>query len=415
MSDDENGFFLKNKNNNNNNNINNFNNNSEINIESNNNIETFLNKKHLNDSIQPQLMDHQHYYNDVIRDAGETGRQASRIFFERTFNNWIKAILINKICNELGNSDEKNLSVLDLCCGRGGDLKKYFITNKVKLFVGSDLSEKLLQNAMERLKRIKEEKKNNWKLDTKCIFITEDLSSPQNRLLEKIDKQFYFDLVSCQFALHYHFQCEERIRAFLKNVTSRLCDGGYFFGTIIDDNVIVKKLRNPNYNGNIYKDKKYYFGNEFYRINFKNSHFNKKNGPYGIEYGFYLEDSIDKRDEKGNIESVGEYLIIFKEFIKLCQEFDLYLIENKNFTKFYKDNINIPTFKKMFNNMVKDLDSSTIKEQWEIIHLYQIFIFRKGKSYVEKNEQTPKYVPYLSKVKYKFKDFEPIFIKTSFD
>ena len=128
-----------------------------------------------------------------------------------------------------------------------------------------------------------------------------------------------------------------------------------------------------------------------------------------------MEDSIDKRDEKGNIESVGEYLIIFKEFIKLCQEFDLYLIENKNFTKFYQDNINVPTFKKMFNNMVKDLNSSTIKEQWEIIHLYQIFVFRKGKSFVEKNEHTPKYVPYLSKVKYKFKDFEPIFIKTSFD
>ena len=41
-----------------------------------------------------------------------------------------------------------------------------------------------------------------------------------------------FDLVSCQFALHYSFESKEKAHVALKNVSARLKTGGHFIGTI---------------------------------------------------------------------------------------------------------------------------------------------------------------------------------------
>lgn len=48
-------------------------------------------------------------------------RNHSKILFTRNFNNWVKMTSINDARREL--CDE--ISVLDLACGRGGDLNKY--------------------------------------------------------------------------------------------------------------------------------------------------------------------------------------------------------------------------------------------------------------------------------------------------
>ena len=304
-----------------------------------------------------------------------------------------------------------NLSVLELCCGKGGDLDKYFM-NRIKLFVGADISGELLENAKSRLEKIINEKYSN-NFQTKCIFIKEDLSSPGNKFLEKFDKKYYFDLVSCQFALHYHFESEQRLNAFLLNASSKLYEGGYFIGTIIEDNVIVKRLRNRKViKDNKYLNEKLTFGNEFYSVKFSQKRFNKKNGPYGIKYGFYLEDSIDNRDEEGNINYVEEYLIVFKEFVEVCKKYGLYLVEKKNFTNFYQDYIKEDLYKKLSAKMLKDVNNSNINKQWEIIQLYTVFAFRKGKPSISKNN---KYIPYLRKNNITFKDYEPVFNLGTFD
>ena len=149
-------------------------------------------------------------------------------------------------------------------------------------------------------------------------------------------------------------------------------------------------------------------------MKFSQKHFDKKNGPYGIKYGFYLEDSIDKRDEEGNIKYVEEYLIIFKEFIELCKKYDLYLVEKKNFTKFYEDYTKIEQFKRLSNKMLKNLDNKNIQQQWEIIQLYMVFVFRKGKDYDNKDNKN-KYIPYITKNNIQFKNFEPELNEGTFD
>jgi len=357
-----------------------------------------------------KFVSYKDYYSSGYRDPGKEGRKASRIIFLRSFNNWVKASMINKYCKKLG----KGVAVLELCCGKGGDLDKYFMNN-IKLFVGSDISKESLKNAMDRLEKIKNEKyKDNFRI--KCIFIKDDLSSPDNRFLEKINKNYYFDLVSCQFALHYHFQNEKRLNAFLTNVSSRLCEGGYFIGTIIEDNVIVKRLRNrKKIAENKYLKEKFTFGNEYYSVKFSQKHFDVKNGPFGIKYGFYLEDSIDNRDEEGKIKYVEEYLIVFNEFVKLCEKYDLYLVEKENFTKFYSDYVKIEQFKKLSERMLKDLNNVNIQQQWEIIQLYMVFAFRKGKEKENNSKEKNRYVPYFIKNKIEIKNYEPELNEGTFD
>ena len=370
----------------------------------------FLQKKHKLETKEKEnkFVKYKEYYESGYRDPGKEGTKASRIIFLRSFNNWVKASMINKYCRKLG----KGASVLELCCGKGGDLDKYFLNN-IKLFVGADISKESLSNAMSRLEKIKNEKyNNNFKI--KCIFIKEDLSSPENRFLEKIDKKYFFDLVSCQFALHYHFENEKRLNAFLTNVSNRLCQGGYFIGTIVEDNVIVKRLRNrKNISDNKYINEKFTFGNEYYSVKFSQKHFNEKDGPYGIKYGFYLEDSIDNRDEEGKIKYVEEYLIVFKEFVEICKKYDLYLEEKQNFTKFYNEYIKIEQYKRLSNKMLKDLNNVNIKQQWDIIQLYTMFAFRKGKEKINKDNN--KYISYLIKNKIEFVDYKPELNEGTFD
>ena len=52
-----------------------------------------------------------------------------------------------------------------------------------------------------------------------------------------------FDFVSCQFALHYSFESEQRARGLLSNVATRLKQHGYFVCTVPNAHWIVKRLR----------------------------------------------------------------------------------------------------------------------------------------------------------------------------
>lgn len=70
-----------------------------------------------------------------------------------------------------------------------------------------------------------------------------------------------FDLVSCQFALHYSFQSRERAEMAIHNIASHLKPGGKFIGTIPDANVLTKKLRNE-------PGSKMDFGNSVTRVKF---------------------------------------------------------------------------------------------------------------------------------------------------
>ena len=54
---------------------------------------------------------------------------------------------------------------------------------------------------------------------------------------------YEYDVVSCQFSLHYAFEKEESIRNLLANVAAMLKPGGAFIGTMPSANRLVYEFR----------------------------------------------------------------------------------------------------------------------------------------------------------------------------
>ena len=67
-----------------------------------------------------------------------------------------------------------------------------------------------------------------------------------SRDFPKEARKLRFDIVSCQFSIHYLFECEKKIRNFLTNASKQLRVGGYFIGTTTDSEVLISKLRKSN-------------------------------------------------------------------------------------------------------------------------------------------------------------------------
>jgi SAM-dependent methyltransferase len=158
----------------------------------------------------------------------------------------------NYIKNELI-AEYKSESVFDMACGKGGDLGKFFRNNFTRI-LGYDSSMDNIVNpfdgAYSRLDKLKSK--------IKTVFLTYDLSEviktsnfkdPNDKLIaqvlygEKDDitlHSYYemaknkFDLVSCQFAIHYFFENETKLDNFLTNVDMHIKPGGYFIGTCLD-------------------------------------------------------------------------------------------------------------------------------------------------------------------------------------
>ena len=104
-------------------------------------------------------------------------------------------------------------------------------------------------------------------------------------------------------------------------------------------------------------------------------------------------------------------MIIFDIFKKIAEEFDLHLVEKKNFHELYEENMQNNSFKSLFKNMVRDLNSPFKEQQWEITNLYIGFCFRKGK------EDGKRYTSFLNTIDHSklFKDYCPSLITDKFD
>lgn len=78
----------------------------------------------------------------------------------------------------------------------------------------------------------------------------------------RIREKIVFDVVSTQFAIHYMFESEQKLRGYLQNVSKRLVDGGVFIGTTIDSDRLVHKIREAG------SPKNLTIGNEYFSIMF---------------------------------------------------------------------------------------------------------------------------------------------------
>ena len=156
----------------------------------------------------------EHY--NKIQAVKPEARGQSRIINLRNFNNWLKGVLITEFCGRA-----RATTVLDLACGKGGDLPKWKRT-PIKKLVGIDIASLSIEEAKSRYELMAP------KFDASYHV----LDAFHKDWSEVIPEGQTFDVISCQFAYHYSFETEESAKHSLAMVGKYLKSGGYFFGTI---------------------------------------------------------------------------------------------------------------------------------------------------------------------------------------
>lgn len=249
----------------------------------------------------------QHY--NQRPDQGVQRRQESPIIKLRSFNNWVKFVLISRF-------SRRGCTVLDIGCGKGGDLFKWSRAG-CSGFIGIDIAEVSISQARERYEKVRH--KRFW-----ADFCVGDAFGERVENIVHPDA-FPVDIVSSQFCLHYAFENEDRVRMVLSNISRSLRRGGVFIGTIPNSDVINKHIRKL-------ESHELKWGNSIYSVEFDRAP--PRDGvfkpPFGHKYKFFLEDAV------GN---VPEYVVPFEAFRALAEEYHLELEFKKPFLRLFDEEL----------------------------------------------------------------------------
>ncbi|KAK5125005.1 hypothetical protein LTR85_001195 [Meristemomyces frigidus] len=206
------------------------------------------------------------HYNAVPERGREWRKTDSQIKGLRSLNNWIKSTLIQKFSRP-DVIPEHGLTVLDMACGKGGDLGKWEKAPLVPaLYVGCDIAEVSVDQAKQRHAETlrKNSGRHRRQMPMQAEFYVQDTfgrslaevpiirqvgfnpnAGPGGGIIQGGMMSGGFDVVSMMFALHYSFESEALARGMLKNVAGALKKGGRFLGVMPNSDVIsatVKKL-----------------------------------------------------------------------------------------------------------------------------------------------------------------------------
>ncbi|XP_042539617.1 mRNA cap guanine-N7 methyltransferase [Dipodomys spectabilis] len=252
------------------------------------------------------------HYNE-LQEVGLEKRSQSRIFYLRNFNNWIKSVLIGEFLEKVRQKKTRNITVLDLGCGKGGDLLKWR-KGRINKLICADIADISVKQCQQRYEDMKCRRDNEYIFNAE--FITADCS--KELLADKFrDPETSFDICSCQFACHYSFESSDQADTMLRNACERLSPGGYFIGTTPNSLELIRRLEASETES---------FGNEIYTVKFQ------KKGDYplfGCKYDFNLEGVVD----------VPEFLVYFPLLTEMAKKYNMKLVYKKTFLEFYEEKI----------------------------------------------------------------------------
>lgn len=334
----------------------------------------------------------------------------------RQFHNWIKSIIIYTYCHPMY-QNERQLSILDIACGRGGDIMKFYYS-KCLFYVGLDIDKEGLVSAVDgAISRYTQLRKTHPNFP-EMTFIQADAGAllnfeDQNRVLggmsnenRKAIERFFsddptkkvkFDRVNCQFAMHYFLKNDDIWRNFKQNLNMHLKPSGYLMITVFDAKRIM----------DLFKD-----GNDKYTVTYTNNKGEKK---ILFEIIKRYDDDRVKTIKTGNTidlhaawmfkegQYVSEYLVdkdfIISELLNDCDlelvDTDLfdnqYEIHREYFNTFAKYDENLET-RKFLLNVAKFYEYNEINGGcFKYTKLERYYIFRKldkPRSKVTKSQKT---------------------------
>ncbi|TQS33363.1 hypothetical protein Golomagni_06297 [Golovinomyces magnicellulatus] len=335
--------------------------------------------------------------NDVVRQhynaVPERGRQwrttDSKIKGLRVFNNWVKSCIIQRYSpdedhapgsREAGRSSGKELLVLDIGCGKGGDLNKWQqAPQPVQLYVGLDPADVSIEQARGRYRQLSSRGGRGGRgghgrhgppsrlFDAR--FHVKDCYGESIEDLEIIQQVGFdpspmnrrgFDVVSMMFSMHYAFENETNARNMLRNVAGALKKGGRFIGCIPNSDVLGERVRQFNAKLAAKKSNEEAkkadgettttppaaepeegeleegeaepsaeWGNSIYRVRFPGK--TPEDGifrpAFGWKYNFFLDEAV---------EEVPEYVVPWEAFRALADDFNLELQFQKTFSEIWE-------------------------------------------------------------------------------
>lgn len=257
----------------------------------------------------------EHY--NTLEEKGLDERSKSRIVHMRNFHNWIKSMLINEYLTKIKDSKKHHeaVRVMDMCCGKGGDLLKWKKAGITHL-ICTDIAAVSLEQCKSRYEDMK--LRSYRERHPSNIYTIEYIAGDSSRvsIRQKYkDVTMKLDLVSCQFAFHYSFETLQQAECMIRNAAECIQPGGYFIGTIPDANELVARAKKSGSNS---------FGNDVYQVTFDCD----VNKPplFGAKYNFHLDGVVD----------CPEFLVHFPTFVKLAKRYGLKLVKKEKFSEFYE-------------------------------------------------------------------------------
>ncbi|EEP76357.1 conserved hypothetical protein [Uncinocarpus reesii 1704] len=299
------------------------------------------------------------HYNAVPERGREWRKTDSKIKGLRSFNNWVKSTIIQKfspdeefLASNTGNGwtagsgeEEKRLIVLDVGCGKGGDLGKWQqAPQPIELYVGLDPAEVSINQARDRYNGMRNDRRRRrghplyhaefhpkdcfgeWLGDLSIIQRVgiDGNIGPNGSLMSSRWGGGGFDIVASMFTMHYAFESEEKARQMLQNVAGALKKGGRFLGVGPNSDVLSAKVAefhkkrketlaatgtedtNGKQEGKD-ADDALEWGNSIYRVRFPGE--TPEDGvfrpAFGWKYSYFMEEAV---------EEVPEYVVPWEAF-----------------------------------------------------------------------------------------------------
>lgn len=286
-------------------------------------------------------------------------------------NYWVKNMFL------IGKYGKGMNSLFDIAVGKGGDLKKWldaglqhvYGVDKVRDNIENPMDgiySRLLNNASE-LTGERAEHFVFGTMDSSKIIDSQyiaTLSTDDDKFIgEKLLAHDPFDIVSCQFAIHYFFETEKTLDNFLWNVDTFLKPGGYFIGTCLDGKSVVEFLKNTKYGESVN-------GRENDRLlwSIKKLYRDGEHDGFGQQIKIFME-------------SIGieltEYLVNMSVLIEKLKEYDIHPVNIMPFGVVYNMAISMKG-----NPDVNQYYMEKIEKMKDIEKMYSflntIFVFQKG-------------------------------------
>lgn len=202
------------------------------------------------------------------RDTSYDARMRSLVYPMNTFHNWVRSNVVYTYGNpqyvkvHRNDKTEKQMWVLDIGCGRGIELMKFYY-NEVKGYVGIDTNVSALNDPLNGA--ISVYNKNRKKPDFPNTFffnldatVELDLESQKNVIgVKRIENEKYvprffskdpkkrvqFDRLYSSFSLEYMLDNETGWNNFKKNVKNYLKDNGFFIVFTYDSDKVREILK----------------------------------------------------------------------------------------------------------------------------------------------------------------------------